>query len=109
MRSTCTALALLLISGIMHGQTTTTNATCNVYGTIVQCNSTTTDTSAQARQSYEAGQQLGSALGSVIARGIMAHRIHKAAKAECSHLAPGALWTLQNNLGQRWSGNCPTK
>ncbi len=78
---------------------------CSRVGDSVSC--TTIDYGAQQRQAYEAGQQIGNALGLLIARGIEAHRFHSAIKNECKRLPPLGQWELHNDLGQRWTGTCP--
>ena len=84
-------LALVLpVRGIMQGQQTT-NTNCTTSGNYTNCTSNTTDYSAQQQQMYQAGQQIGNALGVGIGSAIRAHSQKKAAKKFCeSH--PG--WTI---------------
>ena len=95
-------IAILTTSLAASAQVSTN---CSRTGDSVSC--TTIDYGAQQRQAYEAGQQLGNAIGLLIARGIEAHRFHSAIKNECKRLPPLGQWELHNDLGQRWTGNCP--
>jgi len=89
--------SLLLADHASAQQTTNTN--CNVYGNTINCTSNTTDTAAQQQRAYEAGQQIGNALGQGLVRAMHNHAVKKSMKSFCdSH--PG--WTAE---GYR----CPTQ
>ena len=97
---------LALSASAMYAQVSTTT-NCSTYGNQTSCQSNSVDYGAQNAQAYAAGQQVGSAIGLLIARGIEAHRFHSAIKNECKQLPPLGQWELHNDFGQRWTGNCP--
>jgi len=96
----------------MHGQTTTTNTNCTVYGSTADCTSTSTDDSAQRaqqaeqqRQAYETGQQIGAALGQVM----QAHAFNKTLRKYCDQ-HPGENWSNVSLVDGHTlsSGHCPS-
>jgi hypothetical protein len=83
------------------------NTTCTTIGN--QTNCTSVDYGQQQRQAYEAGQQMGNALGLLILRGRIAHQVHKLRDQQCHAGGVGYHWQLQNTLGQTWDGYCTAK
>jgi hypothetical protein len=102
------ALTALCASLAASAQVSTT---CTTNGNTTNCNSI--DYGEQNRQAYEAGQQIGNAIGLLIARGIDAHRFHSAVKKQCATLGPGATWELHNfnyyGIYQDLDGVCPAQ
>ena len=99
---------LLFLGHVVRGQQTT-NTNCNVYGSTVNCTSNTTDNAAQQQRSYEAGQQVGNALGQGIAGAMQAHSFSKGLRKYCD-VHPGEVWHYGViATGQAYnSGTCPT-
>jgi len=100
------AAALISVSALAQ-QTTDTN--CTTSGNSINCTSTTTDRAAQQQRAYEAGQQVGAALGTGIAAAVQAHAHSKWVKNYCA-AHPGGGWKTTNRVTgvvtQR--GRCPT-
>jgi hypothetical protein len=92
----------------MRGQQTT-NTNCTVYGNSANCTSTTTDNTAQQQRAYEAGQEIGNALGTAIAAGINSHAQTKWVRNYCA-AHPGDGWRWFNKATGRTisSGRCAT-
>lgn len=99
---------LVLTSHLMRSQQTT-NTNCNVNGNAINCTSTATDNGAQQQRSYEAGQQIGNALGNGLAGAMQAHSFSKGLKKYCD-AHPGEEWHYGNKVDGRVlsSGRCPT-
>jgi hypothetical protein len=124
MRNATLRLAMLVVllfamRHSMHGQTTTTDTNCTVYGNTANCTSTSTDDSAQRRaqaeaqaekdrQAEELGKSMGNALGAGIGAMARVHNFHKQVKQYCKQ-HPGETWTWGNdNNGEVYkSGQCP--
>jgi hypothetical protein len=90
-------------------QTSTTNTNCTTVGANTDCTSTTTNNSTQQQQAYEAGQQIGSALGTGIARAMQAHAFNKGLKKYCD-AHPGQDWHYYSRADGHTisSGHCPS-
>ena len=88
-------------------QTTTTN--CTVNGNSADCTSNTTDYGAQQQRAYEAGQQVGSALGTLIGMNMQARHFRKGLGKYCD-AHPGQTWTYRSRSDGRLlsSGRCPS-
>ena len=103
-RIVLTLLLFTVLSISTKAQTTTTNTNCNTAGsTSVNCTSTstTTDTSAQQAQTQQqwnqAGQQMGAALGVLVAR-------KRAIKAQEEHVEWNLTYCTQNPSGSVVNG-----
>lgn len=98
---------LTLGAGAMTGQTTATDTRCTTNGNSTDCKSTTTNPNAQQQQSYEAGRQIGNALGTGIAARIQAHSLDKKLRKYCEG-HPNENWTYRAADGHPVSsGVCP--
>jgi hypothetical protein len=100
--------ALVLASATRYSKSQqTTDTNCTLYGNTANCTSTTTDHSADNQRSYEAGQQVGNAIGVGLARAIGAGRRASWVKKFCAH-HPGSgwHWGTPGNITDR--GTCPT-
>jgi phage tail tape-measure protein len=86
---------------------TTTN--CQRNGDQISCQSQSTDYGAQQRAAYAAGQQVGSAVGTLIGHGIMMHRMHSQTKQYCKTHNPGDSLTFTAPNGERYNFFCPVK
>lgn len=107
-RTTTMLLGVLLLTGNAHGQQTT-NTNCTLSGNTANCTSNTTDYGAQQQQAYEAGQQVGNALGTGIANVIQAHSFSKGLRKYCD-AHPGEAWhygVIATGQAYR-SGTCPS-
>jgi hypothetical protein len=102
-------VAVLFAGHIIEAQQTTTNTNCNVYGSTMNCTSTSTDNSAQQRQAYETGQQIGNALGTGMAAAMQAHAFSKELKKYCA-AHPGEDWHYYSRADGHVlsSGHCPS-
>jgi hypothetical protein len=99
---------LLFVVPAMYGQQTT-NTNCSVNGNTANCTSTTTDTGAQQQRAYEAGQQIGNALGSGIALAMQSHSKSSWVKKFCArHPGESWRWTRNRDGALLDSGRCPT-
>jgi hypothetical protein len=100
------ALAMAFASSQAMAQETT-NTNCTLNGNTANCTSTKTDNAEQQRRAYEAGQQLGNALGVGIARAVRAGKQAKWVKNFCArHPGGGWYWHVGNTITDR--GTCPT-
>lgn len=104
-RNIAVGITLLFGAHVLSAQTTTTN--CNTYGSMTNC--TSTSNAAQQQQAYEAGQQVGNAIGAGIAVAIESHRRSKWVKHYCAE-NPGQIWRWTRNSDGYVlaSGYCPT-
>ncbi len=97
-------MAIVLITGQSGQAQQTTTTRCSIYGNAADCTSNTVDYGAQQQRSYEAGQQVGTALGLGIAKGVQAVKARKYREKFCARY-PGATWRYFN--GHSWSsGHC---
>jgi hypothetical protein len=109
-------LGIALFFGLaMQAQTTTTNTNCNVNGNMANCTSTSTSNAEQQQRSYEAGQQIGAALGKGIAAVIRGNPQARANKAQDKALVkfcaarPGERAVWRDSYGNEVrSERCPT-
>jgi hypothetical protein len=76
---------------------------CTTAGSNINCTSTTTDYGAQQQRDYEAGQQVGRAIGSGVAVAIQRHSFNKSVQRYCSK-HPGQNWSS----GSGETGYCPS-
>jgi len=98
----------LLGTQALAQQTTTTH--CNINGNSADCTSNTTDYGEQQRRAYEAGQQVGNALGTGIARAMQQHAFSKGLKKYCA-AHPGQQWNYYSRADGHVisSGYCPSE
>lgn len=102
-------ITILALTTFACGQQTT-NTNCSVNGNNANCTSTTTDSAAQQRQATEAGRQVGTGVGNVIAIMVSNHTRNKWVKNYCaSH--PGGSWKWTNNADGHVmaTGQCEVK
>jgi hypothetical protein len=99
---------LLFVGPTLNGQQTT-NTNCTVYGNSANCTSTTTDNAAQQQRAYEAGQQVGNAIGLGLAAGMQAHAQTKWVRNYCAaHPGEGWRWYSKADGHTISSGRCET-
>jgi hypothetical protein len=91
---TAAILSIFLVGGHILLAQQTTNTNCTTVGNNTNCTSNTTDNAAQQQRAYEAGQQVGNALGRGLGAAIHAHSENKAIKSFCS-THPG--WTIEGD------------
>jgi hypothetical protein len=102
-------LSILSLAGhTIRGQQTT-NTNCNTNGSMTNCTSTTTDNGAQQQRAYEAGQQLGNAIGSGLVAAMQSHSHNSWVKKYCA-AHPGEDWRWFRKSDGRTidSGRCPS-
>jgi hypothetical protein len=93
----------------MQSQTTTTT-NCSIYGNTANCTSNTTDNGAQQQRAYEAGQQVGNALGVGIARAVYAHNQSKGIRKYCeAHPGQDYTWRRNRDGVITAQGHCSTE
>jgi hypothetical protein len=101
--------AFVLIAGQLTQAQQTTNTSCILSGNMANCTSTTVDHSAQQRQAYETGQQVGSAIGIIVGRAVASHKMNAGIRKYCVQ-HPGSRYTWRNNRTGyvMASGYCPS-
>lgn len=108
MKRLITIITLGVTAAVAQAQSTTTT-NCNTNGSQTNCTSNTTDYTQQNQQFYQSGQAAGSALGILIGRGILAHRVHSLRDKDCHATGEGSRWAIQSTDGEQWGGICTAK